>query len=204
MQPNNCDVVFRKGGVEVRKNGHTVCQNAKEAHQKLWNLEIPVSDIGNISAIGSSNLAIRCDLDADFVNFWHATFGSPTVWTFSTAVARGYFEIPRLTAKVIRANAPNSVATAKGHLDRIRQGQRSTKEDANTPPPAALPLQDEDDDSPFDGVNIDDEDGIDNIYTKMVSSKEVNSSDLSGQFPITSRSGFSYFLVSIFNVYIHY
>ena len=203
-EPNNCDVVFTKGGVEVRKNGHTVCQNAKEADQKLWNLEIPVSDIGNISATGSSNLAIRCDLDADFVNFWHATFGSPTVWTFSTAVARGYFEIPRLTAKVIRANAPNSVATAKGHLDRIRQGQRSTKEDASTPPAAALPLQDEDDDSPFDGVNIDDEDGIDNIYTKMVSSKEVNSSNLSGQFPITSRSGFSYFLVSIFNAYIHY
>ena len=203
-EPNNCDVVFTAGGVEVRKNGHMVLQTAKKAHQKLWNLDFPVIIGEDKSTTANSNLAIRCDLDADFVSFWHATFGSPTVWTFSTAVARGYFDIPRLTAKIIRSNAPNSVATAKGHLDRTRQGQQSTKKDANTPPASVLPLQDEDVDSPFDGVNIDDEGSIDNIYTKLVENIEVNSSDLSGRFPITSRSGYSYFLVSIFNAYIHY
>lgn len=207
--PNGCEVVFTGKGVDVMQDGKRVLHNAKKKSEKLWKLDIPVHNTKGkanmVKTKGESNLAIKCDLDADFVSFWHAAFGSPTVWTFTTAAERGYFgNLPRLTAKMIRANSPNTVATAKGHLDQTRQGQRSTKDKQNAQPAAAVPLEDNELDSPFAISNLDNEDDMHNIYTKMMSASDVNSSDLSGRFPVTSRQGWAYILFSILNGYIHY
>ena len=83
----------------------------------------------NIQAVSESSAcaAVRLDSAADFVSFWHATFGSPTVSTFVSAIDKGFIRVPGLTAAKVRRHPPNPVATAYGHLHATRQGIKSTK-----------------------------------------------------------------------------
>jgi len=175
--PNGCEVMFSATGVTVTKNGETIMHTTKKPADKLWNLDLPISASQNKPATAQSNLVIRCDRNADFVKFMHAAFGSPAVSTFTTAAAMGFLgNLPRLTAKMIRENQPNTGATHKGHLDLTRQGQRSTKSDPREPPSVAIKTADEDEsESPFsedvEAVN----DDIRNVYTKLVAASDVNS-----------------------------
>ena len=63
----------------------------------------------------SASAAIRLDSVVDFVNFWHAAFGSPAVSTFISAIDKAFIRVPGLTAAKIQRNPPNAVATAYGH-----------------------------------------------------------------------------------------
>ena len=48
----------------------------------------------------------------------------------SYALRHGYFaSFPRLTEMLVTAHPPHTIATAKGHLDQIRQGLDSTSQD---------------------------------------------------------------------------
>ena len=75
----------------------------------------------------SASAAIRLDSVADFVNFWHAAFGSPAVSTFMSAIDNSFIKVSGLTATKVRRHPPNAVATAYGHLHATRQGIKSTK-----------------------------------------------------------------------------
>ena len=82
------------------------------------------------------NHSLALPSDNDFVAFMHAAFGSPAISTFLRALRRKWLDtIPRLTAALVSANRPNSIATALGHLDQTRQGLDFTK----TKPPVAPP-----------------------------------------------------------------
>ena len=62
------------------------------------------------------------------MKFWSAALGSPADDTLIKALSSGFLgNLPRLTARMVRKHRPNSLATAKGHMDRQRQGVRSTK-----------------------------------------------------------------------------
>ena len=54
--------------------------------------------------------------------------GAPTLSTFIKALKKGYINPPGVNADMVRKNPPNTTATAKGHLNLIRQGLRSTRE----------------------------------------------------------------------------
>ena len=84
---------------------------------------------GSIQAVSESSacVAVRLDSAADFVNFWHATFGLPAVSTFISAIDKGFIRVPGLTAAKVRRHPPNPVATAYGHLHATRQGIKPTK-----------------------------------------------------------------------------
>ena len=68
--------------------------------------------------------AVSIQDNASYVRFVHACLGYPSPTTFLRAVSAGYItgpdQFPRLTAKMVRRHLPNSLATAKGHLDRTR------------------------------------------------------------------------------------
>jgi len=61
-------------------------------------------------------------LNAEYVKYYHASFGNPSFSTFITAARRSYFgNLPRLTVDMIMSNPPITTATASGHLDHQRQ-----------------------------------------------------------------------------------
>ncbi len=122
------------------------------------------------------------------MNFYHAAFFSPSVSTFADAVRKGFISLPGLTAALILAYPPTSVATAKGHLDQARQGHDSTRvleqyddasgewrhlSTASSPRPSA-------------------------IATRVVGGPPTTGrihSDLAGRFPTAAKSGAQYMLI---------
>ena len=99
---------------------------------------------------------------------------------------------------MLAAHPPTSIATAKGHLDQQRQGQRSTH--------IPLHMFDVDDSPTIDDV-IGTSDPVDNAatpaYTQIILASSTLHSDLTGRFPVTSRTGAQYMFVSMLDGYIH-
>jgi hypothetical protein len=97
--------------------------------------------------------SVQIQDNASYVRFVHACLGYPAPSTFLRAVAEGYLtgpdQFPRLTTKMVRRHLPNSLATAKGHLDRARsnqptrcltgQRQKTAPRHDNKERPAAIP-----------------------------------------------------------------
>ena len=114
------------------------------------------------------------------VQFYHACLGSPSDSTYINAATKGYLDsFPSLTAAMIRKHPPNSIATAKGHLDRVRQGIRSTNESITDWHPVATNTKM----------------ARAEVYVKIMPSGELHH-DNTGQFPVKSSSGNNYVAVS--------
>jgi hypothetical protein len=80
----------------------------------------------------------------ELVAYSHATLFSPALSTLEKALQCGYVRnFPGLSVKTLQRHPPRSVATAKGHLDQVRQGLRSTRV-----APKELPLPNFDDTFP--------------------------------------------------------
>ena len=171
--------------MEIIKDGSILLQSAKLPTDRLWTF--PKSVHANTSIYQDSHVAasvIRNDLQAAHVKFWSAALGSPADGTLIRALSAGYLgNLPKLTARMVRRHLPNSMATAKGHLDRQRQGVRSTKRKSKR---AVVIENIEDPDADWDS----------SLYTWVVDRTETeNHSDLTGKFPVTSLHGNNYILM---------
>ena len=218
-----CTVTLTRDDITIIFNSTTIMHATKSELAKLWTLQInsgvlhppaprsnvfrpsaSTTSVPNPYAPNSANLVIRHETDADMVRFYHAVFGSPPHSTFYNAVNKGYLrEVPSLTAKKVAANPVNSMATAKGHLELARQGQRSSKlVDSLSEVPSALPID-------IDSISVTDsstdyDSNDDNVvFIKLVAISQMNYSDLTARFPVTSISGMQYLLISILDGYIH-
>jgi hypothetical protein len=92
---------------------------------------------------------------------------------------------------MVRANPPTSLATAKGHLDLTRQGQHSTKRirfAIDEPPAADEPLL------PDPALAC---------FTCIQAISDAIHSDATGRFPVPSRRGNNYILISVYAGYVH-
>ena len=135
-----CSETLDSTSVVVRDaEGKIVLSGAKELTDTLWHIPIPLAidarpcEYTSPPAIPSASLAIHHQLDA--------TIGQHMRLNSCTAVQRGYLRtFPRITAKMIRANPPNSIVTALGHLDQQRQGINSTKPSTPLPPVSNVPF----------------------------------------------------------------
>ena len=122
---------------------------------------------------------------------YHASFNWPAVPTFLAAVEKSYVGMPGLTAEMIKKYPPNPTATAKGHLDQLRQGLRSTK-----------PLTESTDDwhpTRFAAtVTHVSQRRPARVSTRVYSPHpphRQNHSDLAGRFPVTSLHGNQYMMI---------
>ena len=193
-----CVVTFTDRSVCVEKDGQVLLQGSKNPGDTLWSLPLTFSNKPPKSTSSRSphhaHLAISNQTNAEYVRFSHATFGSPPVSTFMRATSKGYLgNWPRLTTRMIRKNQPNAVATHVGHLDRNRQGQRSTQRQELS----SLPVDLNDELSPPP------DEWASKAYIKLVTLDHTNHSDATGRFPVTSLRGNQYILVSVFNNYVH-
>lgn len=157
--------------------------------------------------IPSANNVIRHELDAEFVAFVHACFGFPAVSTFLAAAKRNYLaSFPRITYAMIAANRPNAIATAQGHLDQTRHSLRSTAPSLPTTAAPTIPFAISDLLADFHDKNVSAHDQYDHheVFTLLLPTAHLCSADLTGRFPVSSRRGHQYFLVSVWNGYIHF
>jgi hypothetical protein len=136
--------------------------------------------------------------DAKYVQFVHACMGSPPPTTFLRAVERGFLsganQFPRLTSKLVRKHMPNSLATAKGHLNKTATGQphelsQSVSAHQRYHATNKQRLQSVKKVKPFD-------------ETAVPRSTTIHL-DYTGRMPTRGSSGTLYFLVACWGAYIH-
>lgn len=189
----DCTITLTKTAVLVVYQNTVIFRGSKTATDTLWLIDLDKLCFGPVCSL--ANLSIKLTTDAEFVAFVHATFGSPPSSTFLTAARAGWTNgYPRITASIIAANLPNSIATAKGHLDQTRQRNKrrlsiTTVESSTSidtvPPPA----------------NVEESN---DVYVQCIPLTDLAHVDLTGRFPLCSRIGNQYVLVFCWDGYVHY
>jgi len=107
--------------LELLNKDQIVASSQKLESDRLWPFSLQDST-------PQVNVAIHHEFNAEKVAFFHAAMGSPPISTFIKAIEKGYISnIPWLTTALVRKNPPISLAIDQGHLQRNRQGYRSTK-----------------------------------------------------------------------------
>lgn len=169
-----CTATFTSDAVHVVHNNCTVLHGSKLPTDHLWSIAAPLSP-------PAANVAHALTSAAEFVTFAHAALGSPAISTLTQAVRRGFLQsYSGLTPEILTAHPPHSIATAKGHLDQQRQGQRSTQ--------VPLVMFDTDDcsnDTDTASPPTSSADTTPHAYTKVVLASQTLHSDLTGRFPVT-------------------
>jgi hypothetical protein len=188
-----CTVTLTKTKISITHGDTELLAGTKAPTDKLWTIDLPTQQ--TTSAM-SANTVIHHQNNADAVAFWSAALGNPSDSTLVRALSKGYLtNIPRITASMVAANRPNSMATAKGHLDLTRQGIRSTKaspsanateisEENNCPAPHV-----------FNPALM--------LHTIDLNMDTTIHSDATGKFPVQSKAGNNYILLSMYNGYTH-
>ena len=119
----DCNVIFTKSQVLIYFEDSLILQGTRSAQtNNLWLVDLPASQPMAAAAINQSTRP------KDLVAFAHASLFSPAITTLELALRKNLITgFPGLTLKSLQAHPPNSLATAKGHLDQARKNQRSTK-----------------------------------------------------------------------------
>ena len=193
-----CVATFNDTSFQFTYNILMVLNGTKSSTDKLWLVQLPNSStIDNPSQLQSN--ASHLSSDAAFVSFVHASLGSPVYSTFIHAVRSGYLSTwPRLTAAIVNAHPPLTIATAKGHLNQHRQGLDSTKQFPLHD--TAIDITDDNDALPHIPVS---KASANHACVKVLPLLQTVSADLTGKFPITAKTGAQYVLISEMDGYIH-
>ena len=138
-----CEVEFHRTGCHVYYNGEIVMRGWRDPTNKLWRVPLvdtnqavtPTSqDImlgGDLPAFLQANSLYECNTTEDLIKFYHGCLLFPVKSTWLKAIKAGYFKgWSGLTDKRVQKYIKVVDETEKGHMNRVRQGQRSSK----TPP----------------------------------------------------------------------
>ena len=120
-----CTAMFTPTQVLILHNGNVIIKGTRCPTTGLW--KVPLAT--NPSNPHQTNAITLPSKVPDMVAFSHATLFSPRVSTLQQALDLGYEvkHFPGLTSASLKKHPPNSVPTAKGHLDQIRAGKQSTQ-----------------------------------------------------------------------------
>ena len=133
------------------------------------------------------------------VEFYYRSLGAPPAPTFRRAFLAGYLPLPGLTAKMVARYLPDLPATAKGHLNRSRQGLYSSRVASQ-----AVETGAEDWDDPAPSASLG---SPVNLTIKLIETMQggITHGDLTGKFPVTSRKGSAYVMILLHEElnYIH-
>lgn len=122
---HNCEVTLTSTDVFIRQGALLLFHGTKAVTDTLWTIDLDKFTACDTLPAAVCNNVYKTDTNGEFVAFVHASFGSPVLSTFLHAVTMGWLsKYPRLTASMVSANPPHSVATAKGHLNQTRQVKR--------------------------------------------------------------------------------
>jgi hypothetical protein len=135
LTEHGCTAIFTHESFHLyyKTNSEPILSGSKKSNQKAWKVQIQqqtkAPDIVPVP-VASSAFAGKLhgrQTDSEYVQFVHASLGFPAPTTFMNAVRKRFITGPnqytRLTPKLVTKNMPNSMATARGHLDRTRMGE---------------------------------------------------------------------------------
>ena len=160
--------------VIIKQGEREVLRGNRDRKTGLWMI-----DLALFTQTHTASLAIQVHTQADVAAFWHGTFGSPSLSTFTRAIDKNFIKLPGVTAKLMRKHFPNPLATSLGHLDQTRQGMQSTK---------AVVTEDIDDTTTY----------VPEAKQHIIMTVERtgrNFMDGTGKFPHTSLRGSQYMLI---------
>ena len=163
----------------LRLDGTEVLAKARDPYSGLWFIDLEDFKGNTPSSepmLHTAAPAVRLTSTDDHIDFWHKTFGSPAIDTFTHAVDRGWIKIPGITATLLRRHPPHSLNTSLGHLTATRQNLLSTKPETSILPVTAKvsdPL----------------------IFSRVYKCTGRMHSDAAGRFPIKSLSGKLYMII---------
>ena len=203
-----CTATFTADHLHISYNDTIILQGTRSGSTGLWeisnlhsyipkaptnayvlpssNLKAPNANTSNSSHLSQANNATTLSNAAKMVQYSHATLFSPTISTLKTALEKGFIQnFPGLTLNNLKQYKPNSLATAKGHLDQIRANQKSTK-------PSQLPTPDNDLHDCLFPQEIIDQQHNEYCFATFFDCTQHSFSDQTGRFPVTSLSGHKY------------
>ena len=170
----DCKAVFTKHKVLIYYKGDIALEGTRCPDTNLWLLPLSPQQQANASVALPSKAP-------DLIKFSHATLFSPSLSTLQEALKDNseLEQFPGLTLSSLNKYPPVSMPMHQGHLDQTRANQRSTKPKLNS-------------DEPLKKGTC-----SNSCYTKIVEfePKHQTHSDLTGKFPVTSKSGNKYTFV---------
>jgi hypothetical protein len=137
---NGLTVTFDAQSVHIIDKNNTVVLTGRRDHRKMYMLPMTQDNIALGSSMQSQPVTTPASANATIyslvstartvaqrVEFLSQTFGNPADSTLLTAAESTHLKsVPNITVDNIRQFAPDSIHTAKGHLDQSRQGTWST------------------------------------------------------------------------------
>ena len=172
-----CQVTFNRDKVQVTKATQHILQGSRQPNG-LWTMPVGATTAPQLNVLTHKQPHTRL---ADHLAFLHAAAFSPVTSTLIDAINNNQFTTwPNFTAPNIRKHLPPSIATAKGHMDQIRQNIQSTNKPMPLP---TTPLTER----------------THHIYAAVIDTWDTTTgqiaSDLTGKFPTISSKGNQYILV---------
>jgi hypothetical protein len=214
-----CKITLTNEALQISMQNRPILSFSKDSNTSLWSIPLNPSSIISSTFTPSVSNVVHHQINADFVAFWHAALGSPPIATLLMALRRNYLHsLPRLTAKMVYSNPPQSIATAKGHLDLHRKGFQSTKVTTISAKPSTNPLSSQSNSiitpslhpsfpkSPISlsDSSLPDPSPPDNLmYSRTCTLENALHADAAGRFPHISSRGNQYILITVYHGYIH-
>jgi len=178
------------------KTEEILLTGTRHPSNKLWMIPMTNGFANNATSLyptGFINNVISINTIAKQVEFYHAAYGSPTPSTFINAVSRNFIQLPNITTAQVRKYTPTTFPSMAGHLDQQRQ-QPNKKE---YQPISGTPYTHDHDDTFIPVPSIHQLNGHSgSLFVEPISSCKAYM-DLTGKFPVQSRSGHNYILIII-------
>jgi hypothetical protein len=180
MCDSGCSVTFTSSKVTVTNGQSTILTGGRDKVSNLWRVPLnPSPPLHGGQKHSDHNVYEQKSIQYT-ITYLHACCFGPVTDTWLKFIQNGHFATwPLVTVENARKYLCKSDATAKGHLNQIRQNIRSTQTNVEISAPETEMIQ---------------EDKCHNLYATVLKTNQIYS-DLTGRFPTTSLSGKKYVLI---------
>jgi hypothetical protein len=166
--------------VKVTNGESTILTGLRDKESSLWRVPLDPNPPLNAGQEHSAHNVYEQKIIQDTITYLHACCFSPVTDTLIKSIQNGHFVTwPSVTVENFRKYLFKSDATAKGHMNKIRQNTRCSQPVVEITAPETDMIQ---------------EDKCHYIYSTTLETNQVYS-DLTGRFPTTSLSGNKYTLI---------
>jgi hypothetical protein len=180
MCESGFSVTFTASNVTVTKGHSTILTGERDKESSLWRAPLNPAPPLHVGQEHHAHNVYEQKSIQDTITYLHACFFSPVTDTWLKSIQNGHFATwHSVTVENVRKYLGKSDATAKGHLNQIRQNIRSTQQVEIISAPETDMVQ---------------EDKCHYLHATTLETNQVYS-DLTGIFPTTSLSGKTYILI---------